>query len=118
MRKSNSNKKVELKARERFALCIKELRGGQSYRKFAQRIGIAHTSLTRWEGLEVEPDLENLEKIARMRGESVAEFKEWLEGKREPSPLQEMIQQMYKLSPSDLGVLMKAIADRIVSQME
>ena len=116
MQKISVARSVDLQTQERFAQAIRELRGSRSYRKFGAVLGVAHTSVIRWERCEAEPDLENLERVAQVRGESLEEFKSWLEGVRQPSPLQRMIQQMYGLPPKDLAELLRAIGDRIASE--
>ncbi len=68
-----------------------------------------------WENSKNTPSLENLEKIARMRGQLPEEFVAYLYGRPEGSrmPFDEQIESM---SWSDLGQLMKMIGRRLVEK--
>ena len=104
---------MELHARQKFAKTVEELRAGRSYRSFAKLLGVSHPTIKAWENLEGIPDIGNLERIAILRGESLTEFREFLDGTRELTPLQNLIQQIRTVSDEQLAVVLRAIADRL-----
>lgn len=109
---------VDLQTREQFAVAVRELLGNRSYRAFARSLGVAHQTVSAWLSLKVSPDMKNLEKIALLRGETLDEFREWLEGTRESSPLQRVIQQIHGMPLPDVARILRAAADRIESEKE
>lgn len=107
---------MELKAREKFAKTIEDLRAGRSYRSFAKLLGVSHPTIKAWENLEGIPDVENLERVASIRGESLNEFREFLDGTREPSSFQNLILQMHTVTDEQLAVVLRVIATRLEKQ--
>ena len=106
---------IQGQAKEKFAEVIKEMRGGRSYRSFAKIVGVSHPTLKAWETLDGTPDQESLEMVASLRGESISEFKDFLNGSRRPTMLQKLVQQVRSIPDDDLAVLLRAIANRIES---
>ena len=101
--------------RRKFAELIYEMRADRPYRAFGRLLGVTHPTLKAWENLEAIPDLENLERVAHFRGETLEEFKLVLAGKRKPSRLQELVQQVRTISKEELAVVLQVIAERIAS---
>lgn len=102
---------MDIEARERFAQVVAELRAGRSYRSFALLLGVSHPTVKAWENMEGVPDLENLEKVATMRGVSLDEFRRWLEN--EPTPLQKLISEIKVIPSKNLPEILKIIAERL-----
>lgn len=111
LEKGSSGGKMKIEARERFAQVIIELRAGRSYRSFAMLVEVSHPTIKAWENMERVPDLENLEKVAQMRGQSLDEFRRWLEN--EPTPLQKLINEIKVIPSKDLPEILKIIAQRL-----
>jgi len=101
--------------RKKFAELIYEMRANRPYRAFGRLLGVTHPTLISWEKLEGVPDLENLERVAKFRGETLEEFKLVLAGKRKPSRLQALVQQVRTISKEELAVVLQVIAERIAS---
>jgi len=104
---------MELQTRENFAKTVEELRAGRSYRSFAKILGVSHPTIKAWENLEGIPDVESLERVAKLRGESLSEFRSFLDGTREPTSFQKLTQQIRTISDEQLVVVLRVIADRL-----
>jgi transcriptional regulator with XRE-family HTH domain len=66
---------------QRLAILLKELRGSSSFREFAEKLGVLHSDVRRWElELKGEPKSRVLRKIAALRGWTVDELMAYLEG--------------------------------------
>lgn len=109
----NQGQKMELQIRQKFGKTVKELRAGRSYRSFAKLLGVSHPTIKAWENLEGIPDVESLEKVAALRDESLSEFRQFLDGTREPSPSQSLIQQILTVPDEQLVAVLRAIANRL-----
>jgi len=103
------------RTRKKFAELIYEMRANRPYRAFGRLLGVTHPTVKAWENLEGIPDLENLERVAHFRGETLEEFKLVLAGERKPSRLQELVQQVRTISKEELAVVLQVIAERIAS---
>jgi len=66
---------------QRLATLLKELRGSSSFREFAEKLGVLHSDVRRWElDLKGEPKSRVLRKMAALRGWTVDELMAYLEG--------------------------------------
>ena len=66
---------------QRLATLLKELRGSSSFRDFAEKLGVLHSDVRRWElELKGEPKSRVLRKIAALRGWTLDELMAYLEG--------------------------------------
>ncbi len=66
---------------KRLATLLKELRGSSSFREFAEKLGVLHSDVRRWElDLKGEPKSRVLRKIAALRGWTLDELMAYLEG--------------------------------------
>lgn len=102
---------------KKFAEVVRTLRGERSCRTFAQLVGVSYPIISRWEKGDTEPSYESLEKVARLRGQTLKEFMDDLKQKpstenQEPfDKLLEKLPQIIKALPDkDLAALMEAIA--------
>ena len=73
---------MDLEAKKRFAEIIVNLRAGRDLRSFARELGVQHSTIIDWESCNTIPKRPNLEKIARLRGETVNELMDYLEGRQ------------------------------------
>ncbi|HLO84587.1 MAG TPA: helix-turn-helix transcriptional regulator [Nostocaceae cyanobacterium] len=102
--------------KKRLAKVVKELRGDESYREFGKKFPIVYSAVSAWEKGESIPSTKNLEKLAAMRGESLNEFLDYLNGKRDSeneSPTTKVIQQIQLLPRKDLHLILRVVADRM-----
>ncbi len=104
---------MDEQAKRRFANCVKSLRGDRNYEEFAKILGVSRPTIIGWEGHKVVPKRESLERVAELRGESLDEFLSYLEGARRRDPLDRLIQQIAGLSNEQIGVVLRAIGDRL-----
>lgn len=101
--------------KKKFAELIYEMRANRPYRAFGRLLGVTHPTIKAWENLEGIPDQENLERVAKFRGETIEEFKQLLAGKQKPSRLEELVHEVRTISEAELAVILHVIAERIAS---
>lgn len=80
---------IELNSKfnQRLAALLRELRGSSSLREFAEKLGVMHSDIRRWESeLKGEPKLRVLAKIAALRGWTLDELMTYLEGEAALAP--------------------------------
>lgn len=97
---------------ERLAVAVLEARKalGKSQHEFAALLNVAQSTIASWEKGERTPNLENMEKLARIRGQLPEEFVAYLYGRKVGEPLP--IAQRIKLStPKEKAAVLRAIAD-------
>jgi len=106
---------MDYEARERFAECVKVLRADRRHKQFAEILGVSRPTVIGWENCKVAPKRESLERVAKLRGESLDEFLSYLEGARRRDPLDRLLAQLSGLSREQMAVVLRAIADRFDS---
>lgn len=104
---------VEQAALERFAEVVKEARGERSQREFAEMLGISQSTVFNWENAKNSPDIDGIEKIARIRGQLPEELLAAIYDRTTQASLQERINSM---SNQELAWLMMLIAQRMSKQ--
>jgi transcriptional regulator with XRE-family HTH domain len=62
----------------RLAVAVQEARGDRSQREFALVLKVSQSTVQQWENGKNVPSLENLEKIALMKGMLVEDFVAYL----------------------------------------
>lgn len=102
-------------ARKKFSEVMRSLRQDRDYREFSRLTGLNHGTLIKWEtDLENEPSKRNLAIIARLFGQSLDEFLDYLNS---PDPVvpptDRLAGQVQAMSNEDLSILLRAIADRL-----
>ncbi len=75
---------VDAEVRNRFIKVLSELKGSESQRDFAERLGISQGALSYWNKGNL-PTLEMLTKIAAFRGQLPEQLLAELYGRAEPS---------------------------------
>ena len=88
------------------------MRGDQSQREFARRLGVAQSTVQAWENGRNTPSLENLEKLATMRGQLPEEFTAFLYGRLGSASLP-VKEQIPLMSCQQISELMILIAGRL-----
>lgn len=95
---------------KRLAKAVLEARGGRSQREFAELLDVAQSTVQSWENGKNTPSLENMEKIARIRGQLPEEFVAYLYGREGEASLQDRINSMSQL---EVAWLMVVIAKKL-----
>ncbi len=83
---------------ERLAAFIKELRGSCSQRRFCQQLGVSNSCVNFWESGLAWPDTGNLEKLAALKGWSLADLQTYLVKGELPSD--EPVERILKIVPT------------------
>lgn len=103
---------------QKFAQVIKNLRGDRSQRDFAKLVGVSSPLIGKWERCENEPGHESLEKVAKLRGQSLSEFMSELQENQSLSnqePFEKLLERLPHLvkglDRKQLSFLLKAIAE-------
>ncbi len=94
----------------RYGEVVKEARGKRSQREFAELLGVSQSTIHNWENAKNSPDLDGLEKIARIRGQLPEELLTELYARKTEAGLQERLEAM---SNRELAWVMMLIAQRI-----
>jgi transcriptional regulator with XRE-family HTH domain len=106
----NLGHSVDEAALKRLADAVRELRGDRSQREFGEIIGVAQSTVAGWEGGKNTPNLENIEKLANIRGQTPEDFVAYLYGRGfNQSYSTERLMMM--LSRAEKANLLRAIAD-------
>ncbi|HEY9877922.1 MAG TPA: helix-turn-helix transcriptional regulator [Leptolyngbyaceae cyanobacterium] len=95
---------------KRYAEVVKVARGQRSQREFAELLKVSQSTIHNWENAKNSPDLDGLEKIARIRGQLPEELIAELYDRKAAASLQERIDSM---SNQELAWLMMLIAQKL-----
>lgn len=101
---------VEDDVLRRYAEVVKAVRGSRSQRDFAELLGVSQSTVHNWENAKNAPDIDGLEKIARIRGQLPEELLTEIYGRKAEASLQERIEAM---STQELAWLLALIAQRM-----
>lgn len=101
---------------ERLASLIKELRGVNSQRRFSQQLGVSKSCVNFWESGLAWPDTENLDKLAALKGWTLAELQIYLIKGELPSeePLQQILSKLRSLPSEALAQVAAAAVETLV----
>ena len=96
---------------ERLTQLIRELRGHQSQRQFAKRLGVSQSAVNLWESGQAWPETENLEKLGALKGWNLEEIQTYLIKGELPSfePLDQLLDRVRSL-PSEAVIKIAAVA--------
>lgn len=101
---------------QRLAAAVLEARGELSQRKFADLLRVSQSTIQSWENGRNTPNLENLEKLARIRSQLPEDFVGYLYGRnanKGQMDLQAIKARIAVMSCPDIGEISRAIADRL-----
>jgi DNA-binding XRE family transcriptional regulator len=102
-------------ARQKFAQAVFDLRAGRDLRTFGKLVGVRHTTIIDWENCTVVPKMASIEKIAELRGETLQQFMDYLEGRQTLSLMDRAMSLVNGASKEQLAELLRAIAERLES---
>jgi transcriptional regulator with XRE-family HTH domain len=97
----------------RYAEAVKAARGQRSQREFAELLGVSQSTVHNWENAKNAPDLDGLEKIARIRGQLPEELLTEIYGRKSEASLQERVEAM---TDKELAWLMMLMAQRMAQE--
>lgn len=103
---------------QKLATLLIELRGNSSLREFAYQIGASHNDVRRWEAGRGEPRLRVLGKIAALKGWTLDELKDYLEGEiptHEPN-LQKIVADVRALPLEAVAQVAAAAMEALVTR--
>lgn len=96
---------------KRLATFIQELRGSQSQRQLAKRLGVSQGSVNLWESGQSWPETENLEKLAALKGWSLSDLQTYLiKGELPDTEPLEQILSMVRSLPLEAVAQVAAVA--------
>jgi transcriptional regulator with XRE-family HTH domain len=105
--------------RQRLSDLLTEMQGTMPQRKFAQVLGVAHSSLASWLRCETFPSHDSLERIAEVAKISMDELLQRLRGEVEVKRLQraeDILPQINVLSPKEQFRLIKLLINQLPEQ--
>jgi transcriptional regulator with XRE-family HTH domain len=103
---------------------VKQLRGNQTQKEFAKRLGVTHGAIQSWENGEVTPGSVNLSRIAREGGYTLTELMDYLEGNSKHSQtdsnisVERLVAEVRYMPAKDLAMLGRAVSDRLYAIAE
>ncbi|MDJ0704780.1 MAG: helix-turn-helix transcriptional regulator [Leptolyngbyaceae cyanobacterium MO_188.B28] len=103
---------------KRLAIAVREARGDRSQRVFSQLMQVSQSTVQQWENGKNVPSLENLEKIARMKGMLVEDFVAYLYGRAGEIKREDILERIEAMSLEDFGEILHIIGDRLAPPNE
>lgn len=98
---------------ERLATAVLEARGKMSQREFAEVLKVSQSTVQQWENGKNVPSLENLEKIARIKGMLVEDFVAYLYGRNRGLSSKDILERVEVMPSRDFAQVMRVMADRM-----
>ena len=97
----------------RLAVAVQEARGKLSQREFAEILEVSQSTVQQWEGGKNVPSLENLEKIARIKGMLVEDFVAYLYGRTRGLTSKDILDRVEVMPSRDFAQVLRVMADRM-----
>lgn len=97
----------------RLAIAVQEARGKMSQREFAEVLGVSQSTVQQWENGKNVPSVENLEKIARIKGMLVEDFVAYLYGRNRGLTSKDILDRIEVMPSRDFAQVMRVMADRM-----
>lgn len=101
---------------KRLSEAVHEIRGDQSQRQFARRMQVSQSTVQQWENGKNVPSLENLEKIARLKGMLVEDFVAYLYGRSHGPTRKDIMARIGVMQAQDFSQILHIIGDRIAPE--
>ncbi|MEO0348939.1 MAG: helix-turn-helix transcriptional regulator [Cyanobacteria bacterium P01_A01_bin.15] len=103
---------------KRLGEVVHEIRGDQSQRQFARTMQVSQSTVQQWENGRNVPSLENLEKIARLKGMLVEDFIAYLYGRSHGPTRTDIMARIGVMKAEDFGQILHIIGDRLAPPPE
>lgn len=97
----------------RLAVAVQEARGDRSQREFALMLKVSQSTVQQWENGKNVPSLENLEKIALMKGMLVENFVAYLYNRTGGLTSKDILDRIKVMPSRDFGEILHVIGDRL-----
>ena len=106
---------------ERLAKLVKELRSSQSQHQFAKKLGVSRSSITFWESGQAWPEVENLEKLAALKGWNLSDLQMYLVNGDSPEyehtyPLEQILNTLRSLPSEAVAQVVNVGVETLVSR--
>jgi len=98
---------------ERLAIAVQEARGKLSQREFAEVLKVSQSTVQQWENGKNIPSLENLEKLARIKGMLVEDFVAFLYGRTRGVTSKNILDRVEVMLSRDFAQVLRVMADRM-----
>ncbi len=102
----------------RLAVAVQEARGDRSQREFALMLKVSQSTVQQWENGKNVPSLENLEKIALMKGMLVEDFVAYLYNRTGGITSKDILDRIKVMPSRDFGEILHVIGDRLAPSEE
>ena len=99
----------------KLAVAVQEARGRLSQRDFAEVLGVSQSTVQQWENGKNVPSLENLEKIARIKGMLVEAFVVYLYGRTGGLTSKDILDRVEVMPSQDFAQVLRVMADRMAT---
>ena len=99
----------------KLAVAVQEARGKLSQREFAEVLGVSQSTVQQWENGKNVPSLENLEKIARIKGMLVEAFVAYLYGRTGGLTSKDILDRVEVMPSQDFAQMLRVMADRMAT---
>ncbi|MEX0272572.1 helix-turn-helix domain-containing protein [Leptolyngbyaceae cyanobacterium UHCC 1019] len=99
----------------KLAVAVQESRGKLSQREFAEVLGVSQSTVQQWENGKNVPSLENLEKIARIKGMLVEAFVAYLYGRTGGLTSKDILDRVEVMPSQDFAQVLRVMADRMAT---
>ena len=113
---------MNLESRQKLSNLLFTLRGSKSRRGFARELGVSATAIISWEKTDNEPDVEHLNRIAKLAGYTLDELMTYLEGrdvkKSDTMSFARILTETSRLGVTEAAQLYRAVGDRLVAIAE
>lgn len=103
---------------KKLAVAVQEARGDRSQREFSKLLGVSQSTVQQWENGKNVPSLENLEKIARMKGMLVEDFVAYLYERTRGITSKDILDRIEVMPSRDFAQILHVIGDRLAPSEE
>ena len=102
---------------KRLTTLVQNLRGSLSQGQFAKKLGVNRSTVTSWESREAYPEVDNLQKLANLKGWTLEEIQFYLLQGELPTedPLEQILRKIRTL-PSESLVQVAAVASTALAE--
>jgi transcriptional regulator with XRE-family HTH domain len=103
---------------KKLAVAVQEARGDCSQREFSKLLGVSQSTVQQWENGKNVPSLDNLEKIARMKGMLVEDFVAYLYDRTRGITSKDILDRVEVMPSQDFAQILHVIGDRLAPPEE
>lgn len=97
----------------KLSIAVQEARGERSQREFAKLLNVSQSTVLQWESGRNVPNLENLEKIARLKGMLVEDFVAYLYDRTRGLTSKDILDRVEVMPSGDFAQILRVMAERL-----